>query len=405
MQKDIETSIISSIKTIEDFSDLILQGISVESFIIYRELFEFISKYYHKYNKLPSRMVIKAEFPDFIFSSENGDERKYLVDKLIQSECKRKAINILNKGSDLLLQDTYSGIDFIVSKLSSIRKPYSYSKSYTDKDAMSRLDSLIDRKDKISKGITIGLRTGFSIFDDKLIGWFPGNLISLIGRLGMGKSWLSLYISCSAYLDNKRVIYLSPEMTVQEVELRWDTLMSHFYNYQFSNEELSLGKTNAKEYKKWLLEAAKRSDWLTMDSCYGKPFTISAIESIIEDFFPDLLCVDGFLELRSEGNKLDKGWEVMLDIAYGLKAIAQNKKIVVLTTVQASRAAAGNMPELHQVYGGDAISQASDIVLTLTEDEKKPFVRYISIPKRRSGKTYNKKFEINFDVDHGKIGV
>lgn len=412
-QKEIEQNLLSSIKEPSHLSEIILEGISSDYFIIYKDAFDFIQKYHSKYTAIPSSKILQSNCSDLALVNEvSDDERKYLIGELVKSDVQRKAIRILNHGADLISQDIYGGLDYLLSKLSQIRKTDAkYCISFTDRDALRRYDEFLERKDKISKGMQLGLRTGFSLFDDNNIGWLPGNLIGIVGRMNIGKSWLLQYTACSSYAAGHRIVYLSPEMTIQEIELRWDTIMSAFYAYQFPNDDLILGKVDENKYNEWLNEISKNARWVTMDSNHGKPFTIQAVESIVEEFQPNLLCVDGFLELRSSESVIDKNWQVMLDVAHGLKAIAQNNKIVILVTSQAKRMnfeekeSLGNMPGLEHVYGGDALGQASDIIITMTDSEKEPNIRYISVPKRRGGgKAYTKRIKLNFDVNVGKIG-
>jgi replicative DNA helicase len=268
-----------------------------------------------------------------------------------------------------------------------------------------------ERKDKITKGLQIGLKTGLSFFDDNMIGWLPGNLIAIIGRPGIGKSWLLMYLACFAYyFGGARVAYLSPEMAIPEVEDRWDTIKSAFEGEGFSNESLTSGKVNLPKYKKYLESTSKRNDWVTLDSNEGKAFSLASAQSIVDEFQPDLVCVDGLI-LMDSGNAGDgESWEAMRKLAYGLKNIAQNNKIVIMAASQAGRNAAGAMPELHQIYGGDALAQAADVAIMVSDvaeagNEAEAFTRYITIPKRRSGKTFAKKMKLRFNVDRGSIGL
>jgi replicative DNA helicase len=406
VQKEIEERLLSSLRTTDDLSKLVTSGVTPDYFIIYNDVFKFIQKYHSKYGNIPSADLLKSNYSNLtVLNTVPANESEYLTNELIKSNVQRGAIRVLNTGADLLSQDVYGGLDYLVSKLQSIRKEdKKYCVSYTDKDALHRFPEYEERKTRVSKGMHLGLKTGFSIFDDNNIGWMDGNLVSIIGRLGIGKSFLLEYSGCAAYASDHRVTYLSPEMSINEVELRWDTMMSAFYNYSFPNDDLISGKINSAKYKEWLTEISKKSAWVTMDSNHGKPFTIPAIEAIVDEFSPHLLCIDGFLELRSLDNRLEKSWETMLDVAYGLKAIAQNKKIVIMVTSQANRQAAGKMPEIQHVYGGDSLAQASDVMMMLQDDEKEPNIRYISIPKIRGQKSFTKRIKLNFAVNVGKIG-
>ena len=117
--------------------------------------------------------------------------------------------------------------------------------------------------------------------------------------------------------------------------------------------------------------------------------------------------VKAFDETRFEHIKReDVDWQAMLDCAMELKAIAQSKKIVMLVTSQATKASKEkDMPEDTDIYGGEALAQASNVLIMMGEDPDEPNVRYVSVAKRRAGEGFNKKIKINFSVDCGKIGI
>jgi replicative DNA helicase len=329
-----------------------------------------------------------------------AEERQFLTKELIKSEVRRRTLNIIDKSSSMVHTDPYGTLDFLQAQVSQVKRPASFSKSYTDKEALTRLDKLRERKEKLKKGGLIGMRTGLSFFDEKMLGWQRGNLIALIARLGIGKSTLGTYLSCFSYSEGYRVAYLSPEMTVDEEELKWDTTMGALMGYKFSTTGLMRGEVDEKQYEEFLTKVAERKDWLTMDSVNNKPFSISTIESIIDEFNPDVVVVDGFLLL----NIGEKSPQNMERAANDLKSLALSRKIVMVVTSQANRQAANEMPEMHQVYGTDALGHAADVVIMMADDELKPNKRWVSIAKKRMGPGTNKKFLVNFSVDDGNIG-
>jgi len=405
MKTDIEDRLISTIKTTDDLAELETAGVSKDSFSIRREVYEFITNYNLKYGSVPAKEIIQANFEDFNYEEDvSNDEKEYLIDEVVKNDTRNKALKILNKGADLLITDPDAAIDFISSKLSTIKSTKVSYKSLTDGDAIKRLDALNERNELIKNGRMSGIRTGLSMFDDKLLGWQPGNLVSIIGRPNAGKSWMSEYLACVAYLDQHRVLYISPEMSIKEVEDRWDTIVSSLLGHPLSNNDIVLGKVNKKIYEEYLKTVSRRKDWLTIDSNNGRPFSVASIQMLTETFKPDVVCVDGFLLLKSEMNTGSK-WQDLMEIGYGLKNIAQTQKVVMIVTGQANRGAREGMPELADIFGGDALAQASDVVIMLSKDPDAPLTRDMTIPKVRSRPTQTRSIKITFDVDKGRIGI
>jgi replicative DNA helicase len=404
MQQELEQRLISSITNEKIFGDIIIRGVSSEDFIMHTEVFSFIQTYYNKYNAIPAKAVIETSFPGFTYiDGVKEDEVKFLCDEVIKSAAKRKAIVMINETVELMPTDTYGAIDSLVARLTGIRKTAAYCRAFADADALKRYDKVISNKDRVKKGITVGIKTGISLFDEKYIGWQPGNLVGIVSRLKVGKSWLALYLGCQAYKSGKRVLFLSPEMGVDEVHLRWDTLMGKLNGYDFMNTKLQTGDVNFKSYKGWLEQVSERKDWLTLDSVNGKKFNLVNINGLINEFSPDLVVMDGIALMDVAGTE---SWQKVMDISYGLKALAQNHKIVIVATNQVNRSVGmDEMPTPEQVAFGDTFMQACDVGIFIQQKVNHPDVRFITIPIRRNGKAINTPVQIQFEVNNGIISV
>jgi hypothetical protein len=123
MQKDLEDRFISSLKTVEDFSDASIKGITLDSFLMRPEIYEFIAKHVAKYDKIPPKATLESNFLDFkLDEGVEDDEKGYLIDELRKSEIKRKARSVLDRGADILEEDADDGIDYIMTQLTKVRK-------------------------------------------------------------------------------------------------------------------------------------------------------------------------------------------------------------------------------------------------------------------------------------------
>jgi replicative DNA helicase len=272
--------------------------------------------------------------------------------------------------------------------------------SYTDKNATVRAEALADRMIKANQELTLGIPTGIPILDSVTGGWLPGQFASIIGRMNEGKSWLLMAFCVEAYKHGAKILFLSPEMTKDETELRFDTLMSR----RFKNTDLTLGKPtiDVEEYKDFLTELEERSDWITYDSVPGgKSFTVSNIQALVNLHKPDLLAIDG-IPLIGDDLVGSESWQKMLGVCYGLKGIAVNHGVIVLSTSQANRDSAQykGIPKLENISYGEALAQAADAIVSLRL--VKPTRVKIGMPKNRGGKIIG-EFYLNFDVDNGII--
>jgi replicative DNA helicase len=414
MQKELESRMISLIRNPKVFDTALKMGITSDNFVMFDAVFSFYHQYYVKYNAIPSDDIITATFPDFtIIPDVHADELKFISDEIVKSSVQRRAIQVINEASARIIKDPYGAIEFAVAQLSNARKKLTSSIGFTDKDAMLRYDMVKANKDKIAKGFTIGIKTGISLLDTDHIGWQEGDLIIIGGRLGMGKSFLSMYLGGIAWTQGKRVLYISPEMTKDKVAFRFDPIVGRMMGYDFSNRGLKTGDINMPAYKEFLAKVQTRADWLTVDSNYGVPFTIASIMGMVNQYTPDMLIIDGLALLQGSGGA---DWDRVKKISYDIKTMTQDRKIVTVATSQINRPDRDTLTENGQVDGedtpstdrlsySDAVGQAADVVILMSKKIAKPDVRYITLPKRRDDEAINKPIEIKFDVDRGIIGI
>jgi len=388
-QKQLELSVLSHLlEGDERLYKAREKGVNAKSFTSQKSIYAFITEHVQNYSKLPSRETIEAVFT---LSLPKTVDTEFCIDLLLKRELRRHMENVLTDGITMLSEDEpEKSLEFIQTNLGRIRRTGKYAFGFTDGDASERLEQLQQRK---SLGKLFG-----SIFDLPVKRIPPGILIGIVGRLGVGKSYYLLRLLLNAYRKNKRVLLLSPEMTREEFEMRWDALTSQGV---FSAEALLTGAVPKAAYEEWLKKVAERRDWITMDSHYGNPFTVSAIGSLIAEFNPEVVGIDGLPLLVSDTSG-GEGWQEVKAISYGLQSLAVSRKVYILVTTQASRDAANaTVPELHQIAYGDGFAQACSIVIALGfhKDEDK---RYLAIPKNRFGKAF-RPVEVPYKPDEGVI--
>ena len=395
---EIEQAVLS-VTSDNQLAVLLKQGIDKTYFVQYPDVFEFTTDYFHKYSKVPTKAILEKRF-DFKF--KKSDDYEWHIDCLIEAKVKRDLSSILDTGIGYLEDDAVDALEYLAGNITALKGSVGDSShmAYADRDASKRAEELADKMIKVNQDKVLGITTGIDVFDTTVGGWLPGQLTSIVGRLNEGKSWLLMLFCVEAYKSGRRVLFISPEMTVGEVELRFDTLISR----QFSNMDLTLGRPgiDVDEYKTHLEGLEKRDDWVTYDSIPGgKSFTMSSLQGLVHLHKPDILAVDG-VPLISDENGAETSWQKMANVGYGLKSIAMNNRIVVLSTSQANREAASDrsVPKLHQISYGDALGQACDKVVGLVRIS--PDRIKLALLKNRGGRTMG-EMNFNFKVDLGDI--
>lgn len=408
-QQQVEKRVLASIDSLKSFTALKTSGVHEGTFVQYKEVFQFIEGYVREYGKVPSRELLYEKFS--LELPEPGDTEFY-VKEFRKNELKRKTHELMEESIQLLVEEDKpeEAIKHLSSGLLKIKRNLGgrVTCALTDGEALQRLDEYLERKQKADKGLSIGIKTGLSFFDEDLGGLESGALLGIVANTSVGKSWGLLYVGCTAYADGNRVLFISPEMTIKQIERRWDVVMAYKYGVELSNLGLIRGMgVNIERYRQFLEAVQERQDWMTADSNeIGSAFTPSTIEDLIIDFKPKVVCVDGLPLIMADGDTKAVQWEKVKGISNALKTMAKAHSVLMVVTNQAVRGAEGK----EDIGPGDsgysyAFVQDCDyaVMLARTKDKRED-IRLVRPMKVREGRQSLTPIEIHWAVDRGAIG-
>lgn len=408
-QQVIEKAVLASLRSAEDLATIHEHQISEESFVALPQVFCFIANYIREFGgKSPSTSLLKSQFG---VELEDVEDVPFYIAELKRRELGRNVHRVLERGIDLLGEEggAETASAYLLAELARVRHVKRVTRSVTDGDALTRFDKYIERREQVRQGSTIGLRTGLSCFDADQVGLKPGNLLGIVGNTNVGKSWLLMHIATTAYAESgARVLFISPEMTVEEVEARWDTLMGRLCGVELSNIGLARGRgVNEDAYKRFVEAVRERKDWITCEaSDLGGSFTLSAIEDLIIQTRPDVVAVDGLPLLVAEGAPRAAQWEQLAATSKGLKNLAKSYRTVMIVTNQATREAEGreSMRLRDTGYSYAFVQNCDQVIMISTPTEEVSNKKLISLMKVRVGKVSPGPVAITWDVDRGIIG-
>lgn len=273
------------------------------------------------------------------------------------------------------------------------RNIFSLSQTHIEKGFVPLKDVLaesFDRLDELQKnaGGMRGVPTGFLDLDETLSGMQKSNLIILAARPGVGKTAFSLNIAMqTAVLHKRKVAYFSLEMSKEELVDRLLVSQADIDAWR-----LKTGKLSEDDYAKLsdamgVLADAKiyidDTPGITVLELRTKARRLMAEQGI------DLIVVD-YLQLM-HGSGLYKENRVLEigEISQGLKNIARELKVPVLSLAQLSRAVENRgtkQPMLSDLRESGSIEQDADVVMFLyrEDDDERENVK-LGIAKHRNG--------------------
>lgn len=275
----------------------------------------------------------------------------------------------------------------------------------SDRDAADRLVLIRERVEAKSAGRSLGIPTGLPVFDDIGGEWRPGEVATVMGATGSGKSFMLVYWCCVAYAAGRRVLLLSPENTKTDMEWRVDVILSRLdsEDWGLTLDGLRMGTIDVAAYERWLDRFGLRDDWITVDSGEGGgAFTADDVVALAREHRPDILALDGFHLLAGKG----KSWEVMFEAGKRIKGLAQGLGIPILCATQATREASviqEDTPELSQAAYGYAIMEDSNRVVGMARQRGNKGRRIFRVTKWRDGPDVTQRQYLSFDVNRGLI--
>lgn len=215
-----------------------------------------------------------------------------------------------------------------------------------------------------SEGEYLGPSTGYAGIDELLGSLLPGEILTIGGDTGHGKSILAMNIAQNVYKETKKpVLFINLELTVEQAVQRFYHMSgdSHDYGGIMVQNKLDL---DYKDVDKLMLQAKEAGAGLVI------------VDHI--HFFDD-----------SMG---DKAHQAITRIMKHFKKCAIEHEIPVILlshiTPQTRVTNAGTIetlkPDLHSFKGSKSIEQVSDMVGFVLRDKKNPAVVYFYLRKNRS---------------------
>ena len=378
----------------------IAQGITKKYFSEYYDEFNFIVNHYNTYNKVPDWETFLAKFNDFEVV-EVLEPVKYIIYNLKEEYLFDQGVKVFKEASTILEQNAFDGLNNIVVKAQKLLDNTVISEGTNINDMVEQKKKDLDHKREM--GGMLGISSGMQELDRILNGWLPGEeLVTIVGRVNQGKSWLLQKFLTEANKQNKRVLHYSGEMGVLQVAYRNDTL-----GLNYSNSQLMRGTIADGDYEQYMEDMEKNKQLaeyrvVTPNDFGGKMLTVSMLRTLIKKHKPDIIGIDQISLMEDERRlKGDATRTQYTHIAQDLFNMSTEFGIPIIVDAQANRNKADvdkpENPELADIGESDGIAQNSSRVISLVQTKSGLSLK---ITKNRYGEN-NKKLLYVWDIDCG----
>lgn len=242
------------------------------------------------------------------------------------------------------------------------------------------------------QGTVTGIPTGFIDLDYKTAGLQPSDFILLAARPSMGKTALALNIAQHvAFRANECVAIFSLEMSKEQLVNRLFSLESHV-----DAQHIRTGQLSDTEWQDLIAGAGTigKSE-LIIDDTPG--ISLAEMRSKCRKYKLEhdlkLIIID-YLQLMSGSGKSDSRQQEVSDISRGLKSLARELNVPIISLSQLSRAVESRpdkRPMLSDLRESGAIEQDADVVMFIYRDDyynhdsEKKGIAEVIIAKQRNG--------------------
>lgn len=309
-------------------------------------------EHWNRYKQLPGTIAFSQILKDALISGKirrdlkdevvgtfkamiKGDlsDRDYVADKVAEFARHQAIMKAMNKSLDMMGKNQYDQIAELIKKASSV----GVSQTTNAYDYFAEIKSRsANRKDKVAgikppQGITTGLRKL-----DKFLyheGWGRKELSLFMGWLKSGKSTGLLFFARNAAMAGHNTLYITLEMSEEIASSRIDASISEVMMKDLEN--------NIDLVEEAVERAAKKAGHFFIDQMPGYSLTPSGLRQIIDSYAADGIRFDmivlDYLDLMAPDFRTNSETENSKNIYVGVRAIAQEDDIAILSATQTNR--------------------------------------------------------------------
>lgn len=212
-----------------------------------------------------------------------------------------------------------------------------------------------------------GTPTGYDALDNVIVGMGDSDLVLIGARPGMGKTSFAMNIAVSAALKTKKAVCVfSLEMSAEQLANRMLSSEAQIDSYKMRSGNLESEDWKAIAYASNKLSEAD----IYIDDTPG--VSVTAMRSKLRRVKNLGLVIIDYLQLMQGDRHSDNRVQEVADISRGLKLLAKEMNVPVITCAQLNRGPENRpdkRPMLSDLRDSGAIEQDADIILFLYRDE------------------------------------
>jgi replicative DNA helicase len=402
-----EIRVISAVVNNKDIAPTLSGGNVDQLFDTHRDVWDFMKEYYYKYRSVVPKDIISENFPDVELVETSGEVKHYV--EQLKSEYQTAMLARIAKG---ISKDIYNLppdklIDVIQGKMTDLVSMSTSVRDLDITDADKANDHYIEKKQLMeAHGGVLGIRSGFDSIDAHYhTGFAPGQYITVLSRTGQGKSFFAVKLAINAWLQGKKVLYVSLEMPAESLRDRAYTFMSEG---EFGLSALSRAEIDLEKIKSWTNDQFNTdgSFIVTASDSMGE-FSPTHLQAKIDQYAPDIVFVD-YLQLMADRRNSSGSTERVRNTSKEVKSVAMVNNVPIVMIAAASMNESKEYFDPPQIYECAESKQAVydvDLCLALIseklQDPTGNIFHKMEVVARKNRHGADFAFQVKMDIANG----
>lgn len=375
-----------------------LAGLDVDLFLDDEvEAFNHIKRFYRRYREFPALSVVETETGIPLTPHDQGLE--YHMDRLYDRQMWNH------------YQDRYGALRAAISARDMEGMESAVAAMHRASRGRRRADSVYDIQEATdlviqrlldtqgTGGIT-GVRCGWDSVDEVTGGYQPADLITMVARMGVGKTYLALRQAQHAYRNGESVLCVTTEMSTEQMARRDVALAIGIDPTRLKKGEVTTRMmARIREHRDMMVDVQRYKLYSV-----GLDSKVSRIDALIEETGPSIVIVDGAYLLKPSSFRAGMKHNEQVGETFGeLKGLTLHHNIPILATTAYNRMAGkgGKEGSVETIGFSDMIGLFSSIVIGVKygsgDGEEMYRTRQLEFQKGREGESGS--VEINYQFN------
>lgn len=350
-------------------------------------VYEFVRGHYRAYRNLPNAATVQQETQ--VRLPVANEPLRYYLDK-VEDRASYNLIRDHYQGlRDGMANRDMSAIGQAVDQMSRTLRTHRAGRTGEAIQINDAHQLVVDRLHRIrGSGGVSGVTTSWPMYDQITGGYQPSDLITLVARPSMGKTYLLLRQAQAAHEDGHNVLVVTTEMSAEQIARRDVALRLGIDPKMMQAGTLS---THMERRIRTVCQSMVGVDRYRVFGV-GMKSKLDAVAALVEEFGPTIVYIDGVYLLQPTDAPRNASRTDRVAAVYdGLRALALDSNIPYVVTTQFNRSAgkAGKDGSLETIAFADTIGTHSSVVVAVrdgpTENPKDS--RLLDFMKGREGES------------------